>query len=131
MYPNILLQSRVSHHAGALRAHGSTIRHNICRVYTMCEKSCPKCGSVAHVTSYVSLILSFESWDIALILASIVGIVGLLESLSTAAIIWFSLLAILPAIAVIQRKEFCELCHIEFIATQIRGSTQLSGQTKK
>lgn len=97
----------------------------------MCEKSCPKCGSEAHVASYISLIFSFELLDIALILAAIVWTVGMFESLPGGAVLLFCVLAAAPVLMVIQRKEFCESCEIEFIARPFRAVTQLPSQIKK
>ncbi|MBN8549521.1 MAG: hypothetical protein J0M12_09420 [Deltaproteobacteria bacterium] len=97
----------------------------------MCDNSCPKCGSQSNVTSFVSLILSFENWDIALILAAVVFIAGTLQSISSAVILFFVVLAALPVLMAIKRKEFCESCNIEFIPRPIRASGVLPRSIEK
>lgn len=97
----------------------------------MCEKACPKCGSEAHVTSFVSLIFSFELWDFALVIATVVWVVGMYQTISNGAILFFALLAALPVLTVVQRKEFCEFCQIEFISKPFRASATLPSQAKK
>jgi hypothetical protein len=97
----------------------------------MCDKHCPKCGSDFSVSSRLSLLFSLEFWDIALALAAAVWLVGRFQGLSLDSISLFIFLAALPALLVIQRKEFCEDCDIEFISKSISAPGPQTSQAKK
>lgn len=82
----------------------------------MCEnKTCPKCGSAAFLAGYISFLLSFETADLAAVAAALVLGVGGLQGLSLGFVALCAVLAALPLLITVRRKEFCTRCQIEFI----------------
>lgn len=82
------------------------------------DEHCPKCGSQAFLTQYLSLLFSFERGGAASLLAAIVVVVAVLENLSVASTFAFAAVAALPVLVSLRRKELCTRCHIEFIPAE-------------
>lgn len=82
----------------------------------MREYRCPKCGSDCHVHSYISVLLSFERADLAIISAVAVVVFGAVQHFSSTSIVIFAAAASLPILIAVRRKLFCDRCEIDFVS---------------
>lgn len=80
------------------------------------EDCCPKCGSEGFVQHYISVLLSFERADLAVVACVVVFLNGVGLGFSLGTILLFAALAVLPVLVQVRRKQFCERCEIDFIS---------------
>jgi hypothetical protein len=75
---------------------------------------CPHCRSVESIIPYVSIVVSFDNWQLILGFIVLVACVGLGLDYTPSIIFGFGFLAIIPLLVHIAKRQMCHQCGMQF-----------------